>query len=321
MTTITTLDETAKVLLSPKRTCIPRYITFEKQGYHKTQTPANASNGRQYTANSKQQAANVETSLQKVFCHHFLALLSLLLLSMHVVLWRGIEDVEEALSIVADFEHTGHVSASVTVVRSAPYSAQSVVIQHLISFLTELVGSQNMRHVVDLEKLLDHLGTKRVARSARTQAELVSFGVWVAPDQVCHGPFVRNLPEAVNDLDLVNAVDAGRKAAVYAEDLVVNHHREREVVEHVGKIVPDISIAVFPTAFGVEAVRLRHATGLVVTADEMDAMWIAELEADEERYCFNAEKTAVDIVSCSVGLEIRSSRGQVCRFQDVPRKR
>lgn len=37
----------------------------------------------------------------------------------------------------------------------------------------------------------------------------------------------------------------------------------------------------------------------MVATDEMDAVWITELKADEERDCFDAEKTAVDVVAYS----------------------
>lgn len=39
-----------------------------------------------------------------------------------------------------------------------------------------------------------------------------------------------------------------------AEDLIVDDDGERKEVEHVGEIVPDVRIAVFAIAFGVESV-------------------------------------------------------------------
>jgi hypothetical protein len=44
---------------------------------------------------------------------------------------------------------------------------------------------------------------------------------------------------------------------VHAEDLVVDHSREREEVEHVGEVRPDMRRPVLAHALGVEAVRLR----------------------------------------------------------------
>lgn len=78
---------------------------------------------------------------------------------------------------------------------------------------------------------------------------------------------MRDLPKSINDLNLINAVYARRQSSMDAKDLIVDHYRQREEVEHVGEVVPHICVAVFPCALGVEAVGLGHAAGLVVAAD------------------------------------------------------
>ena len=62
---------------------------------------------------------------------------------------------------------------------------------------------------------------------------------------------------------------------MHAEDLVVDHDAQGEEVEHVGKIVPDVGIAVFSGTLGVEPVRLGHAAGFMVSTDEMDALGVS----------------------------------------------
>ena len=54
---------------------------------------------------------------------------------------------------------------------------------------------------------------------------------------------------------------------MHTEDLVVDHDGQGEEVEHVCEVVPDVGVAVFAVAFGVEAIRLCYASGLVVAAD------------------------------------------------------
>ena len=54
---------------------------------------------------------------------------------------------------------------------------------------------------------------------------------------------------------------------MHAEDLVVDDNAEREEVEHVGEIVPDIGVAVLARAFGVETIGLGHAARFVVSAN------------------------------------------------------
>lgn len=89
-----------------------------------------------------------------------------------------------------------------------------------------------------------------------------------------------NFSEAVDDLDLINAMDAGRQTTVYAEDFVVNDAGEGEVVKHVGEVVPDSSVAVLAAALGVEPVGLGDSSRLVVAADKVDAVGVAKLETD-----------------------------------------
>ena len=92
-------------------------------------------------------------------------------------------------------------------------------------------------------------------------------------------------------------MDARAQPAVHAEDLVVDDARQRQVVEHVGEVVPYRRVAVFAAALGVEAVALCYAAGFVVAADEVDAGGVAEFEADEEGDGFDAEEAAVDVVA------------------------
>ena len=217
---------------------------------------------------------------------------------MQIVLRRRIKDVEEPLHLIADLEHARHVPTPVAVIRRAPYRAQPIVIEHLIPLLTQLMRAQDMRHLIDVEELFHHLRPKRIPGPAGRERKLIPLGVRIAPDEVGHGPLVRDLAEAVDDFDLVDAVDGRAEPAVHAEDLVVDDDGEGEEVEHVGEVVPHVGVAVFPVAFRVEAVGLRDAAGLVVAADEVHAGGVAEFEADEEGDCFDGEEAAVYVVAC-----------------------
>ena len=144
-----------------------------------------------------------------------------------------------------------------------------------------------MVHFIDVEELPDYLCAERVSCASGREGELVALRVRVTPYQIGHGSLVRYLPEAIDDFDLIDAVDAGTQAAVHAENLVVDDDGEGEEVEHVGEVVPDVGVAVFAVAFGVEAVGLGNAAGLVVAADEVHTGGVAQFKADEERDCFD----------------------------------
>jgi hypothetical protein len=62
---------------------------------------------------------------------------------------------------------------------------------------------------------------------------------------------------------------------VDAEYLVVDHHAQGKEIEHVGEIVPDISIAVFSCTLRVKSIGLSNAARLMVAADEVNAMGVS----------------------------------------------
>lgn len=64
---------------------------------------------------------------------------------------------------------------------------------------------------------LDDVGAEEEARAARREAPAVDL-VRVAPQQVAHGAFVGHFLFAVEEPDLVDAVDERRQATVHAED-------------------------------------------------------------------------------------------------------
>lgn len=62
---------------------------------------------------------------------------------------------------------------------------------------------------------------------------------------------------------------------MHAEDLVVDHDAQGEEVEHVGEIVPDISVAVFSGTLSIKSVGLGYAAGFMVSSDEMDTLRVS----------------------------------------------
>ena len=108
---------------------------------------------------------------------------------------------------------------------------------------------------------------------------------------------------------------------MYAEDLVIDDDAQREEIKHVGKVVPDVGIAVLARTFRVEAVRLGDTAGLVVAADEVDSVGVSKLEAHEERYRLNAEHSAIDIVAWREGSVSRKHAGRGGEGKSLPRKR
>ena len=89
---------------------------------------------------------------------------------------------------------------------------------------------------------------------------------------------MRHLLEPVQGSDMVKGVNAGTESAVQAEDLSVHESREGQVVEQVCEVLPNIGVPVLPETLVVEAVHLRDLAGLVVAAQNGDALAEADLK-------------------------------------------
>lgn len=62
-------------------------------------------------------------------------------------------------------------------------------------------------------------------------------------------------------------------------------------------MAPDVGVSILAGALGIEAVGLGDATRFMVSTDQVDAVGVAEFEANEQGDGLNAEETAVDIVA------------------------
>jgi len=156
---------------------------------------------------------------------------------------------------------------------------------------------QDMRHPVDAQKLSHDLASKRISSSPRTNREILLFRIRIAPHQIRHRSFVRDLSKPVDDFDLVDGVDRGRKASVYTKDSIVDDDGESEVVEHIGEVGPYARRAVFPNTLGVEAICLGYRSGFVVPSDQVDPRRMSEFETGQEGDGLDAEEPSVDVIA------------------------
>lgn len=62
-----------------------------------------------------------------------------------------------------------------------------------------------------------------------------------------------------------------------AEDLLFNDCSQREVVEQVSEVFPDVNVAVFAQAFIVETVDLCYLTRFMISSEYGDSILIADL--------------------------------------------
>ena len=119
-------------------------------------------------------------------------------------------------------------------------------------------------HFVDVKEFLCDVLAKIKARAPGGDDEAFAARIRVGPHEVGQRPVSRNLLEALEYADLVQHVGRGGEAAVHAEDPVVYDRRDRQVIEHVHKVLPHVGAPVFFAALGIKAVDLRRLPRLVI---------------------------------------------------------
>ena len=107
-----------------------------------------------------------------------------------------------------------------------------------------------------VESLRDIL-PKGVTSTTRRYSPTASV-IGVRPEQIAHGALMGHFLYPIKGSDVIERVNAGRQSAVQTEDLVVDQSGERKVIKEVGKIFPDICVAILAQALVVEAVDLGN---------------------------------------------------------------
>ena len=121
--------------------------------------------------------------------------------------------------------------------------------------------------------------------------------VWVGPQEIAHGTFVRHFNLSIDCSDLVECVQVGREATVKAENLVLDHRSKRQQIEQIGIVLPDVGIAVFTEALIIETVDLCNLARLVISTEDSDAVLEANLERHEQSHRLDRIVAAVHIVA------------------------
>lgn len=81
-----------------------------------------------------------------------------------------------------------------------------------------------------------------------------------------------------------------------SENRVFDECCEGDVVEEVGEVLPNISVAILPQTFIVESVDLCDLSRFVVASEKCDAITEANFERDKESEAFNGEVPTIHVV-------------------------
>lgn len=188
------------------------------------------------------------------------------------------------------------VTASVAVVWRREDGDNIAVLGPIVTLHHQLMSSSHQcQAVVVVERFRDIL-SERVSSSSWGYSPPAAI-IWIRPEKIAHWTLVWDLLDAVKSSDVVQGVDGWGQSTVETEDLVVDESGEWEIVEEVGEVLPNVRVSVLAEALVVESVDLGDLTGLVVSTEDSDALWVADLKGNEEGDSLNGVVSTVDIVA------------------------
>jgi hypothetical protein len=103
---------------------------------------------------------------------------------------------------------------------------------------------------------------------------------------------------------------------MHAEHPPINYRAQTQIVKHVAAIPPHVARAIFALTLVVKSIDLGDLAGLVVAADEGDAVWIPHFEGEEEKEGLDGVEPAVDKVAWRRRLARRYRMGGSGREQE-----
>mmetsp|Transcript_6181 Transcript_6181/g.18522 ORF Transcript_6181/g.18522 Transcript_6181/m.18522 type:complete len:200 (-) Transcript_6181:145-744(-) len=139
----------------------------------------------------------------------------------------------------------------------------------------------------------------------------------VRPEQVADGAIVGHLLDAVEVPDVVQGRQAGGEARMCAEDPVLDHGSEGQIVEDVHEGLPDPRVAIQPHALLIETVHLCDLPGLVVAAKQHYSLRMADLEEEDQGHSPHAAEAAVNVVAKEQIVGVRRRTAYVQHLLDV----
>ena len=86
--------------------------------------------------------------------------------------------------------------------------------------------------------------SESVASSSGRNAPPASI-IWVTPEEIAHGTFMRHFLDSVQLPNLLERVQRRRKTSVEGENLILNNGCQWQQVEEISEVFPDVDVSVF----------------------------------------------------------------------------
>lgn len=76
-----------------------------------------------------------------------------------------------------------------------------------------------------------------------------------------------------------------------AEERIFNDSGQRKIIEKLSECFPNITVAIFSTTFIIESVDLSDLSGLMISSENNDSIFISYLKGYQKGYSLNTVMT------------------------------
>lgn len=168
----------------------------------------------------------------------------------------GVKLKERVFQSVVQFHDGCLVSTAVAVVWSTKDGHHILIMAPVVALHDQLMGAGHQGEAVGVVEGFRDVLSEGVAGPSGGDAPPTTI-IRVRPQQVTHRALMWDFLQAVQSSYVIQSVYGGRQTSVETEDLSVHQCGQRQVVEQVCEVLPDVGVAVLPQALVVEAVDLR----------------------------------------------------------------
>ena len=104
---------------------------------------------------------------------------------------------------------------------------------------------------------------------------------------------------------------------MHAEDLVIDDGRQSQIVEYICAVAPHVDATELTQAFIVEAVHLCDLAGLVIAANQSDALRITHLQCNQKQEGLDGVATTVDEITHKEVICVRALATHLKKLLEV----
>jgi len=206
------------------------------------------------------------------------------------------QDLEGTHQRVIDGHHRPGIIEFSAIIRRRENGNELPFGEELVAVLDDLMSAHNQVELMAFQEVLNHIGSKGEGHASVILAPALDVGIGIGPHKVAQQPRVRNVRRPHNTPNLFQTPQIWGKAAMDAQDLVLNDGAEWQTVKAVIEGFPDLEVVSLP-AFVVEAINAIDRAALMIASEHEEVLGIFDFVGKKEADGFQAIWATINVVA------------------------